>query len=103
MTNINNNYILEKINYDSYGNIIFHNDVTFSYNSRNLMSCYEYIERAQDESYIHSYKYDYSYNYQGIRYKKKIEENITGMFILTKTVNYYFNKDIILGEDYLHQ
>ena len=102
LTKVNNNDILEEINYDSYGNITGHNDVTFSYNSRNLMTRYEYIERAQDDSYIHSYKCDYSYNYQGIRYKKKFEENITGMSILTKTVNYYLNGDIILGEDWVY-
>lgn len=96
LTNVNDNAII----YDNYGNIVNYGNATLTYNSRNLLSSYVYTERNDDSNIIHNYKNNYYYNHQGVRYKKRIEEEIQGMSPLVKNVEYYLDGNRILGEDW---
>ncbi len=100
LTNIYKNGKIYKIDYDFYGNILCDGEAKLRYNSRNLMQSYEFNDNTESDSYIHSYRVYYSYNHQGIRYRKKCIEEVTGMLPIVKNVNYYLSGNFILGEDW---
>ncbi len=100
LTNIYKNGKIYKIDYDFYGNILCDGEAKLRYNSRNLMESYEFNDNTESDSYIHSYRVYYSYNHQGIRYRKKCIEEVTGMSPIVKNVNYYLSGNFILGEDW---
>ncbi len=75
------------IEYDHYGNIVKSNKANITYNDRNLME--RYISNDTNVQY--------NYNYQGYRTLKIITRNNE-----TNYVNYYFNGDTILGEDWIN-
>lgn len=100
LININKYGIVKEIKYDYHGNICNNENGTITYNARNLMESYEFNDHAESPSYTHSYRGYYSYNYQGIRYKKKAIEEVTGMSPIIKNISYHLNGSTILGEDW---
>ena len=84
--------------YDNYGNVINDTVGEITYDSRNLLSCYDF--NLINENYTTSVQAQYLYNYQGVRFKKQINQEITGMSSISKIVEYYMDGSRILGEDW---
>ena len=100
LTEIINNGKINKISYDYFGNMLNNLRGNLKYNSRNQMESYEFYDTTESQYYTHSYRGKYYYNYQGVRYKKRWVEEITGMSPQIKNISYYLNGDTILGEDW---
>ncbi len=86
LTSININNTRKPILYDNYGNTIKIGNVYISYDANNLMQNYDSGNN----------KYYYYYNYQGVRYKKKLNYEL-----INYEINYLLNGNTILGEDWL--
>lgn len=100
LTEVINDGKMKHISYDYYGNIINNDRASLKYNSRNLLESYEYHNTTESQYYTHSYIGKYFYNHQGVRYKKRWVEEVTGMTPQIKNINYYLSGDTILGEDW---
>ena len=100
LTKASINGTIREIKYDSFGNMLNNYKGTLKYNSRNLMESYEFYDKTESPYYTHSYRGKYFYNHQGVRYKKRWIEEITGMSPQVKNIEYYLKGDIILGEDW---
>lgn len=76
------------ITYDNYGNIIYDGNGIINFDSRNYLEQYN----------THDIKSSYYYDYQGFRYKKKIQNKFNKTY-----VNYYLDGSKILKEDHVNQ
>lgn len=98
LTKIINDDIMKTVKYDEHGNISKYADYEYSYDDRGFLKICENENYGENQD---TCRCNFYYDYKGCRYKKEIDKSISEIGNSYFKINYFYDGNRLIGEDWL--